>query len=109
MHSEKRTYTHEELRLALLENDNKGILQELKNINKKIDCLDLKFDRKIDALDKKLDLNLTALDKKLEINIAALDQKINSNFHWLMGSMFGLYATVTGTLLTALAKSLHWF
>ena|SRR5271154_4777994 len=98
MHSEKRTYTHEELRLALLENDNKGILLELKYINIKIDELDKKFNNKFDAL-----------DNKLEINIAALDQKINSNFHWLMGSIFGLYATVIGTLLTALAKSLHWF
>jgi len=65
----KKMYTHDELRLALLEQSNTGILETLKR----------------------------------------LESKIDSHFHWTMGSMSVLYISLLGTLVTALAKSLHWF
>ena len=69
MTDDKRTYTHEELRLALLEQANTGILDSLKR----------------------------------------LESKIDSHFHWVMGSVSALYLSLIGILVTALAKSLHWF
>lgn len=38
-----------------------------------------------------------------------IKQEIKSQFHWLMGSISVLYISLIGTLVTALAKSLHWF
>ena len=38
-----------------------------------------------------------------------LEQKVDSHFHWTMGSISVLYISLIGTLVTALAKSLHWF
>jgi hypothetical protein len=38
-----------------------------------------------------------------------IKQEIKSQFHWLMSSISVLYISLIGTLVTALAKSLHWF
>lgn len=38
-----------------------------------------------------------------------IKQDIKSHFHWLMSSISVLYISLIGTLVTALAKSLHWF
>lgn len=38
-----------------------------------------------------------------------LETKIDNHFHWMMGSMSVLYVSLIGTLVTALAKTLHWF
>jgi hypothetical protein len=38
-----------------------------------------------------------------------LEQKVDSHFHWTMGSISVLYISLIGTLVTALAKSFHWF
>lgn len=77
---EDRTYTSVELRLALVEQSNTGISESLKRLESKLDT-------KLDSLDKKID----------------------GHFHWMMGSVSVLYISLIGTLVTALAKSLHWF
>jgi hypothetical protein len=38
-----------------------------------------------------------------------IKQDLKSQFHWLMSSISVLYISLIGTLVTALAKSLHWF
>lgn len=38
-----------------------------------------------------------------------IKEEIKTQFHWLMGSISVLYISLIGTLVTALAKSLHWF
>lgn len=73
---EPKMFTEDQLRLALLEQSNCGILDNLKKI-------DVRFDK--------------------------LDSKLDSHFHWMMGSMSVLYMSLLGTLVTALAKTLHWF
>ena len=65
----EKLYTEDQLRLALLEQSNTGILETLKEIK----------------------------------------QDLKSQFHWVMGSMSVLFISLIGTLVTALAKSLHWF
>jgi hypothetical protein len=46
---------------------------------------------------------------RLETKLDSLDKKIDGHFHWMMGSVSVLYISLIGTLVTALAKSLHWF
>lgn len=65
----EKLYTQDQLRLALLEQSNTGILETLKR----------------------------------------LETKIDSHFHWTMGSISVLYLSLIGTLVSALAKSFHWF
>jgi hypothetical protein len=76
MNNEQKMYTEEQLRLALLEQCNTGILETLKEIKQ-----DLK----------------------------SQNQDLKSQFHWIMGSVSALYIALFGILVTALAKSLHWF
>jgi len=65
----EKLYTQDQLRIALLEQSNTGILEALKR----------------------------------------LESKMDSHFNWTMGSISVLYVSLIGTLVTALAKTLHWF
>lgn len=38
-----------------------------------------------------------------------LEQRLESNFHWMLGSIFGLYAIMIGSLITALGKAYKLF
>lgn len=42
-------------------------------------------------------------------SIRDVKSEMKSQFHWMMGSISVLYISLLGTLVTALAKSLHWF
>ena len=69
MTQSQKMYTEEQLRLALLEQSQTGILESLKEIK----------------------------------------QDLKSHFHWTIGIISVLYISLFGTLVTALAKSFHWF
>lgn len=61
------------------------------------------------ALLKQKDEFLTDSTTDIKESIRELKSEIKSQFHWMMGSMSVLYISLIGTLVTALAKSLHWF
>lgn len=46
---------------------------------------------------------------KIDSQLSEIRNDIKSHFHWVIGSISVLYISLIGTLVTALAKSLHWF
>lgn len=64
-----KLYTEDQLRLALLEQSNTGVMAELKEIK----------------------------------------QDIKSNFHWTMGTFFGLFISFVGFGIGAIGKAYSWF
>lgn len=58
-----------------------------------------------------IDSNIRISQSTTDIKESIRDVKseMKSQFHWMMGSISVLYISLLGTLVTALAKSLHWF
>ena len=83
MPNQKNMISSEEARIMLLEQKNDDFYQALHRMEKRFDQLDAKIER--------------------------LDSKVDSHFHWMIGLIFGLYATGFATLIGAVGKAYHWF
>lgn len=44
-----------------------------------------------------------------EKTLERLEHKIDSNFHWILGLMFGIYAMGVAGLISAVGKAYGWF
>lgn len=73
-------YTQDQMDIAILKNNQTGLMKSLERIESSI---------------------TTRLDK--------LDQKVDSHFHWTLGLIFGIYALALPTLIGALGHAYNWF
>jgi hypothetical protein len=73
-------YTQEQMNIAILENNQSGLMQSLQRIESSI---------------------FNKLDR--------LEQKVDSNFHWTLGLIFGMYAMGLTGLIGALGHAYGWF
>lgn len=89
----------------------KAIRQDIKEMRSelKLEIKDLKTP--LINLEKKIDSNLKEIRNEIKNDFVRLEIKIDSNFKWLIGTIFGGFIFLLGSIgavLGTLAKAFHW-
>lgn len=98
---QKQTYTQEQMDILILENNQSRIMESLQRLEPSIINQLNDLNKKFDKIDIRID--------KIDSRIDKLDQKIDSNFHWTLGLILGMYAMGLTGMIGALGHAYGWF